>query len=116
MRHKVIALFLGLCMVLSAVSQADAGAKEVLSVIPGDIMGTVFIPSPKQLDADYQKIVDKLGLAMFAPPSLINLVKMQIARATGDGRFRCACHCRVAGGKLHGTAKQTGPDRSHHVR
>ncbi len=78
MRHKVIALFLGLCMVVTSVAQAGGGAKEVLSAIPGDIMGVIFIPSPKQLDADYQSVVNKLGLQMFAPPSLINIVKMQL--------------------------------------
>ena len=83
MRHKVIALFLGLCMVVTSVAQAGGGAKEVLSVIPGDIMGVVFIPSPKQLDADYQSVVNKLGLQMFAPPSLINIVKMQLPALQG---------------------------------
>ena len=78
MRHKVIASFLGLCMVATSVAQAGGGAKEALSVIPGDIMGVIFIPSPKQLDADYQSAVNKLGLQMFAPPSLINIVKMQL--------------------------------------
>ncbi|MCH7925314.1 MAG: hypothetical protein IIC51_07245 [Planctomycetes bacterium] len=83
MRHKVIALFLGLCMVVTSVAQAGGGAKEALSVIPGDIMGVIFIPSPKQLDADYQSVVNKLGLQMFAPPSLINIVKMQLPALQG---------------------------------
>ncbi|MCH9002739.1 MAG: hypothetical protein IIC02_09225, partial [Planctomycetes bacterium] len=83
MRHKVIASFLGLCMVVTSVAQAGGGAKEVLSVIPGDIMGVVFIPNPKQLDADYQSTVNKLGLQMFAPPSLINIAKMQLPALQG---------------------------------
>jgi|GEM_PF-1801171 len=78
MRHKMTAWVLGLSVFVGGIAQAGDSVKDALSLVPGDVMGVVFVPSPKQLDADYQTMVNTLELQMFAPPSLLSLVKMQL--------------------------------------
>ncbi|MBU0717134.1 MAG: hypothetical protein KJ749_02710 [Planctomycetes bacterium] len=86
MTRRLASLSLCIGLILPASALAGDVVKDALSAVPSQAMVVVCVPSLKQLDADYQQVVENLGLKMMIPPqwhSLLAGIKQTLPMLSG---------------------------------
>ena len=69
MNKTVLSLLVSAALIVPSTVHAESAMNKALSVIPADAVGFICVPNVKELDADFQNTVQKLGLGgMIAPP------------------------------------------------
>ncbi len=69
MNKTLLSLLVSAALILPSTVHAESAMSKALSVIPADAVGFICVPNVKELDADFQNTVQKLGLGgMIAPP------------------------------------------------